>query len=81
MTGMRASQSTDLPRAFLFRRASCEIARTTRIFKPDSRNGLQEAIKYRLDGSPLIGPEKRKKKAIRTADCLSEASFRCSVFF
>ena len=34
----------------------------------------------RLDGSPLIGPEKRRKKAIRTKNCLSEASFFRSAF-
>jgi hypothetical protein len=32
----------------------------------------REAIKHRLDGYPLLGPEKRKKKVIRTADCLSD---------
>ena len=41
----------------------------------------REAIKYRFDGSPLIGPEKRKKKAIRTARCLSVASFGLFRFF
>ena len=41
----------------------------------------REAIKYRLGGSPLIGPEKRKKKAIRTARCLSVASFGLFRFF
>ena len=41
----------------------------------------REAIKYLLVGSPLIGPEKRKKKAIRTKNCLSEASFFRSAFF
>jgi hypothetical protein len=41
----------------------------------------REAIKYRFDGSPLIGPEKRKKKAIRTADCLSVSEFPPFRFF
>jgi hypothetical protein len=31
--------------------------------------------------APLIGPEKRKKKAIRTARCLSAASFGPFRFF
>ena len=35
----------------------------------------REAIKYRFDGSSLIGPEKRKKKAIRTKNCLSDSEF------
>ena len=48
---------------------------------PGSHNPHREAIKYRLDGSPLIGPEKRKKKAIRTKNCLSEASFFSFRFF
>ena len=34
-----------------------------------------------FEGSPLIGPEKRRKKAIRTKNCLSEASFFRSAFF
>jgi hypothetical protein len=41
----------------------------------------REAIKRRLGGSPLIGPEKRKKKAIRTADCLSDSEFPPFRFF
>jgi hypothetical protein len=41
----------------------------------------REAIKYRLDGSPLIGPEKRRKKAIRTARCLSDSEFRAVPLF
>jgi hypothetical protein len=45
------------------------------------RSSNREAIKYRYDGSPLIGPEKRKKKAIRTARCLSAASFGLFRFF
>ena len=48
---------------------------TTECSHPGSRSLNREAIKYRFDGSPLIGPEKRKKKAIRTARCLSAASF------
>jgi hypothetical protein len=45
------------------------------------RSSHREAIKYRFDGSSSIGPEKRKKKAIRTKNCLSEASFFRSAFF
>ena len=41
----------------------------------------REAIKYRLDGSPLIGPEKRKKKATRTENCLSDSEFFLFRFF
>jgi hypothetical protein len=41
----------------------------------------REAIKYRFDGSPLIGPEKRRKKAIRTARCLSVSEFPPFRFF
>ena len=48
---------------------------------PNSRSPHRKAIKYPLDGSPLIGPEKRKKKAIRTARCLSAASFGLFRFF
>ena len=48
---------------------------------PSNRNPHREAIKYRLDGSPLIGPEKRKKKAIRTKNCLSDSEFFSFRFF
>jgi hypothetical protein len=48
-----------------------------KVFVTTNRN----AIKHRFDGSPLIGPEKRKKKATRTARCLSEASFGPFRFF
>jgi hypothetical protein len=40
-----------------------------------------EAIKHWFDGSPLIGPEKRKKKAIRTKNCLSDSEFFSFRFF
>jgi hypothetical protein len=40
-----------------------------------------EAIKYPPYGSPLIGPEKRKKKAIRTKNCLSDSEFFSFRFF
>ncbi len=40
----------------------------------------RDAIKYPSDGSPLIGPEKRRKKAIRTKNCLSVASFFVPLF-
>jgi len=46
-----------------------------------SRSPHREAIKYRLEGSPLIGPEKRRKKAIRTKNCLSDSEFFSFRFF
>jgi hypothetical protein len=57
-----------------------------RVVQPDCvplgfRSAHCKAIKYRLDGSPLIGPEKRKKKAIRTARCLSDSEFRAVPLF
>ena len=45
------------------------------------RSPSREAIKYPFDGSPLIGPEKRKKKAIRTENCLSDSEFFPFRFF
>jgi hypothetical protein len=47
---------------------------------PVARRPYRAAIKYRLDESPLMGPEKQRKKAIRTARCLSVASSRRSAF-
>ena len=34
-----------------------------------------------FEGSPLIGPEKRRKKAIRTKNCLSDSEFFSFRFF
>jgi hypothetical protein len=79
-----AAQPDDVPKIFCLYRDCIGIARraTYRACShPGSRNPHREAIKYRPDGSPLIGPEKRKKKAIRTARCLSEASFGLFRFF
>jgi hypothetical protein len=53
----------------------------TRFHHLNFRSAHREAIKHTSDGSPWIVPEKRRKKAIRTENCLSEASFFRSAFF
>ena len=45
------------------------------------RSPHRAAIKHRFDGPPLIGPEKRRKKAIRTKNCLSDSEFFSFRFF
>jgi hypothetical protein len=54
---------------------SSELTMHTKCSNLELCSPHREAIKYRLDGSPWIVPEKRRKKAIRTENCLSEASF------
>jgi hypothetical protein len=68
------------PPSFLAQKINWQIAQPG-CSHPGCGSPHREAIKHRLDGPPLIGREKRRKKAIRTADCLSEASFRRAAFF
>jgi hypothetical protein len=58
-----------------------KLAQQARALRPRLGGRYREAIKYRFDGSPLIGPEKRKKKAIRTKNCLSDSEFFSFRFF
>jgi len=60
---------------------SCSQTGSPRCAHPSSRSPHREAIKHRPDGFPLIGPEKRRKKAIRTKNCLSNSEFFSFRFF
>ena len=63
----------------MYSRYGDSMTRVKHVAAPSTSNELH--IKYRLDGSPLIGPEKRKKKAIRTKNCLSDSEFFSFRFF